>query len=100
MYEQRDTYVPRKHHAEYSDRDNLGTVSEYLCRFLHKHGNIATQGSPKSGLCPMLLSHDFIGDWGTAIIIHQIHYPSTSVSWLPSRHKALNQCWFNVGPTS
>ena len=27
-----------------------------LRRFLHNHGNIATDGSPKPGLCPTLLS--------------------------------------------
>ena len=27
-----------------------------LGRFLHKHGNIATEGSPKSGLCPTLIN--------------------------------------------
>ena len=26
----------------------------YVC-FLHNHGNIATEGSPKSGLCPTLM---------------------------------------------
>ena len=27
-----------------------------LRRFLHNHGNIATEGSPKPGLCPTLIS--------------------------------------------
>ena len=26
MYEQRDTFVPRKHHADYRDRGNWGTT--------------------------------------------------------------------------
>ena len=30
-------------------------------RFLHNHGNIATEGSPKPGLCPTLISKDFKG---------------------------------------
>ena len=30
-----------------------------LRRFLHNHGNIATEGSPKPGLCPTLISNDF-----------------------------------------
>ena len=30
-------------------------------RFLHNHGNIATEGSPKPGLCPTLISNDFKG---------------------------------------
>ena len=32
-----------------------------LRRFLHNHGNIATAGSPKLGLCPTLISNDFKG---------------------------------------
>ena len=29
-----------------------------LSRFLYNHGNIATEGSPKPGLCPTLSSND------------------------------------------
>ena len=29
-------------------------------RFLHTHGNIATEGSPKPGPCPTLISNDFL----------------------------------------
>ena len=29
--------------------------------FLHNHGDIATEGSPKPGLCPTLISNDFKG---------------------------------------
>ena len=29
-------------------------VNKALRRFLHNHGNIATEGSPTSGLCPTL----------------------------------------------
>ena len=32
-----------------------------LRRFLHNHGNIATEGSTKPGLCPTLISNDFKG---------------------------------------
>ena len=32
-----------------------------LRRFLHNHGNIVTEGSPKPGLCPTLISNDFEG---------------------------------------
>ena len=32
-----------------------------LRRFLHNHGNIATERSPKPGLCPTLISNDFKG---------------------------------------
>ena len=32
-----------------------------LRRFLHNHGNIATEGRPKLGLCPTLISNDFKG---------------------------------------
>ena len=32
-----------------------------LCRFLHNHGNNATEGSPDQGLCPSLISNDFKG---------------------------------------
>ena len=32
-----------------------------LRRLLHNHGNIATEGSPKPGLCPTLISNDFKG---------------------------------------
>ena len=31
-----------------------------LRRFLHNHGNIATEGSPKPELCPTLISNDFM----------------------------------------
>ena len=34
-------------------------VSEYC--FLHNHGNIAAEGSPKQGLCYGLISIDFKG---------------------------------------
>ena len=30
-----------------------------LRRFLHNHGDIATEGNPKPGLCPTLISNDF-----------------------------------------
>ena len=30
-----------------------------LRRFVHNHGNIAGEGSPKPGLCPTLISNDF-----------------------------------------
>ena len=36
-------------------------VNIALRRFLHYHGNIATEGSPKPGLCPTLISNDFKG---------------------------------------
>ena len=32
-----------------------------LRRFLHNYGNIATEKSPKPGLCPTLISNDFKG---------------------------------------
>ena len=32
-----------------------------LRRFLHNHGNIATKGSLKPGLCPTLILNDFKG---------------------------------------
>ena len=32
-----------------------------LRRFLHNHGNNATEGSPKPGLCPTLISNGFKG---------------------------------------
>ena len=32
-----------------------------LRRFLHNHGNIATERSPKPGLCPTLISNDLKG---------------------------------------
>ena len=36
-------------------------MNNALRRFLHNHGNIATEGSPKPGLCPTLISNDFKG---------------------------------------
>ena len=37
-----------------------------LRRFLHNHGNIATEGSPNPGLCPTLILNDFKGSlWCT-----------------------------------
>ena len=32
-----------------------------LRRFLHNHGNIATERSMKPGLCPTIISNDFKG---------------------------------------
>ena len=36
-------------------------MSIALRRFLHNHGNIATEGSPKTRLCPTVISNDFKG---------------------------------------
>ena len=36
-------------------------MNSALRRFLHNPGNIATEGSPKPGLCPALISNDFKG---------------------------------------
>ena len=33
-------------------------VNIALRRFLHNYGNIATEGSPKPGLCPTFVSND------------------------------------------
>ena len=33
-------------------------VNIALRRFLHNHGNIETEGSPKPGLCPTFVSND------------------------------------------
>ena len=43
-----------------------------LRRFLHNHGNIATEGSPKPGLRPTLISNDFKGYNNSAI--EKIYY--------------------------
>ena len=39
----------------------LRYINIVLRRFLHNHGNIGTEGSPKLGLCPTLISKDFKG---------------------------------------
>ena len=36
-------------------------MNNALRRFLHNHGNITTEGSPKPGLCPTLIWNDFKG---------------------------------------
>ena len=36
-------------------------VNIALRRFMHNHDNIATEGSPKPGLCPAFISNDFMG---------------------------------------
>ena len=36
-------------------------VNIALLRFLHDHDNIATEGSPKPGLCPTLIWNDSKG---------------------------------------
>ena len=36
-------------------------VNIALRRFLHNHGNIATEGSPKPGLCPTLILNNLKG---------------------------------------
>ena len=40
---------------------NKTGVNIALRCFLHNHGNIATEGSPKPGLCPTLILNDFKG---------------------------------------
>ena len=47
----------------FSHHDPAGVVymNIALCRFLRNHDNIATEGSPKPGLCPTLISNDFKG---------------------------------------
>ena len=60
----------------------LGMVSPHTCelvdialrRFLHNHGNIATEGSPKPGLCPTLISthlwiSTFADTWRWSIVV-------------------------------
>ena len=42
-------------------RTPLGAMNNASRRFLHNHGNIATEESPKPGLCPTLISNDFKG---------------------------------------
>ena len=43
-----------------------------LRRFLHNHGNIATEGSPKVRLCPTLISNDFKGSL-YSVLYHRQH---------------------------
>ena len=43
------------------EKDNILYMNIALRRFLHNHGNIATEGSPKPGLCPTLISNDLNG---------------------------------------
>ena len=54
-----------KHQQKYSvvEKEALSLLymNIVLRRFLHNHGNIATEGSPKPGLCPTLISNDFKG---------------------------------------
>ena len=51
--------------CEYVSRYCAAGISIYmniaLRRFLHNHGTIATEGSPKTGLCPTLILNDFKG---------------------------------------
>ena len=43
------------------EKDNILYMNIALRRLLHNHGNIATEGSPKPGLCPTLISNDLNG---------------------------------------
>ena len=46
----------------YCDYDmHIFEVNIALRRFLHNHGNIATEVSPKPGLCPIIIYNDFKG---------------------------------------
>ena len=53
------------------NQNSRPTMSEWvniaLRRFLHNHGNIATEGSPKSGLCPTLI------EWSRVLYSAQYH---------------------------
>ena len=57
--------MPPRHYAPMLALYRGSTVYNYiniaLRRFLHNHGNIATEGSPRPGLCPTLISNDFQG---------------------------------------
>ena len=44
-----------------------------LRRFLHNHGNIATEGSPEPGLCPTLILNDFKGSLFYSAQYHRQH---------------------------
>ena len=48
-------------HGLYTSTHQRVCVNIALRPFLHSHGNIATEGSPKPGLCPTLISNDFKG---------------------------------------
>ena len=49
-----------------------------LRRFLHNHGNIATEGSPKPGLYPTLFSNDFKGSLLCTVLQAALYTPGTS----------------------
>ena len=63
--------IPRQDERRYSGRSPYIQPSTHktlivymniaLRRFLHNQDNIATEGSPKPGLCPTLIVNDFIG---------------------------------------
>ena len=40
---------------------SVGSDYCFTFRSLHNHGNIATEGGPKPGLCPSLISNEFKG---------------------------------------
>ena len=66
-------------------RDNFQgeRVNIALRRFLHNHGNIATEGGSKSGLCPTLI----IIDKGSSVIFQG--------SSLPEHSDFVLQYWFS-----
>ena len=49
-----DKTIPR-------NRLHFNNMNIALRRFLHNHGNIATEGSPSPGLYPTLISNGFKG---------------------------------------
>ena len=49
-------------------------VNIALRRFLHNHGNISTEGRPKPGLYPTLISNNFKGSFQCSAQYHRQHY--------------------------
>ena len=79
-------YIPSEH--------DILNVNIALRRFLQNHGNIATEGSPKPGLCSTHI------EWpqGLFIVHSTIDSTAHSIPMNSLEHDTLSQGSFNAGP--
>ena len=100
MYEQQDTSVHRKHHADYRDKGKWDTTKTYI------EWSIALM-IPFSGgdleqraniLVTEVFDTELIGE-GAIGTFHHAHEHLLEVRQT-NKHDTLTQCWFNVGSAS
>ena len=59
-------------------------VNIALRRFLHNHGNVATEGSPKPGLCPTLISNYYNSSLWCTVPLSALFTPCLWTAWTSS----------------